>query len=92
MGSYATACHLLLATLVGRGQNGPLDLLVSAEKPAYRWYFRWLSLLSSLLCIHIMLAVSWKITNAAIFTYLKFYVFIKWEQSGREFVLSPRFA
>ncbi|VDP03066.1 unnamed protein product [Heligmosomoides polygyrus] len=58
---------------------------LKSEKPAYRWYFRWLSLLSSLLCIHIMLAVSWKITNAAIFTYLKFYVFIKWEQSGRDF-------
>ncbi|PIO55121.1 hypothetical protein TELCIR_23496, partial [Teladorsagia circumcincta] len=51
------------------------------EKPMYRWFNRWLALLCSLLCVHIMLAVSWKLTNAAILTFLKFYIYIKWKQS-----------
>ncbi|VDO08804.1 unnamed protein product [Haemonchus placei] len=47
----------------------------------YRWFNRWLALICSLLCVHIMLAVSWKLTNAAILTFLKFYIYIKWKQS-----------
>ncbi|KAK6049350.1 hypothetical protein COOONC_13146 [Cooperia oncophora] len=54
---------------------------LKSEKPMYRWFNRWLSLFCSLLCVHIMLAVSWKITNAAILTFLKFYIYIKWKQS-----------
>ncbi|KAK6030379.1 hypothetical protein OSTOST_03492 [Ostertagia ostertagi] len=54
---------------------------LKSEKPMYRWFNRWLALLCSLLCVHIMLAVSWKLTNAAILTFLKFYIYIKWKQS-----------
>ncbi|XGW16877.1 hypothetical protein V3C99_001928 [Haemonchus contortus] len=54
---------------------------LKSEKPMYRWFNRWLALICSLLCVHIMLAVSWKLTNAAILTFLKFYIYIKWKQS-----------
>ncbi|PIO70898.1 hypothetical protein TELCIR_07223 [Teladorsagia circumcincta] len=65
----------VVITLVG------IALTMIAEKPMYRWFNRWLALLCSLLCVHIMLAVSWKLTNAAILTFLKFYIYIKWKQS-----------
>ncbi|VDM54763.1 unnamed protein product [Angiostrongylus costaricensis] len=51
------------------------------DKPAFRYYNRWLALVCSLLCVHIMLAVSWELTNTAIFTFLKFYIYVKWKQS-----------
>ncbi|KAE9417252.1 hypothetical protein Angca_007593 [Angiostrongylus cantonensis] len=54
---------------------------LKSDKPAFRFYNRWLALVCSLLCVHIMLAVSWKLTNTAVFTFLKFYIYVKWKQS-----------
>ncbi|WKX98263.1 hypothetical protein Q1695_013718 [Nippostrongylus brasiliensis] len=66
---------------------------LKSERPSYRWYFRFLGLLGSMLCVHIMLAVSWKLTNAALLTFLKFYIYVKWKQSqkkaGQNVVGSP---
>lgn len=57
---------------------------LKTEKPMFRFFKRWLALFTSFLCVHLVLAISWELTNAAILTFFKFYIFIKWRQS-REF-------
>ncbi|EPB77182.1 hypothetical protein ANCCEY_03708 [Ancylostoma ceylanicum] len=54
---------------------------LQTDKPMFRFFKRWVALFTSFLCVHLILAVSWELTNAAILTFFKFYIFIKWKQS-----------
>ncbi|KAL6728008.1 hypothetical protein Aduo_009823 [Ancylostoma duodenale] len=54
---------------------------LKTDKPMFRFFKRWVALITSFLCVHLVLAVSWELTNAAILTFFKFYIFIKWKQS-----------
>ncbi|RCN29841.1 hypothetical protein ANCCAN_24394 [Ancylostoma caninum] len=54
---------------------------LKTDKPMFRFFKRWVALFTSFLCVHLILAVSWELTNAAILTFFKFYIFIKWKQS-----------